>query len=128
MSAPQKDDGPQLTQEELRVRFLGWVEAMLHDIESVPDEEGVRFWCSKWWEHPEAVARLSALHTGYIQAVADDQLSQWWIHQWDAHARVLFGPTGPFEACRYGKHFFFEKNENYTPRLVTEYPPTEWNP
>jgi len=123
-----EEETAEVSPEELLAQFIEWVEMMIHDLESVPDEEGVRFWCSKWWEHPEAVARLSALHTGYIQAVADYQLSQWWIHQWDAHARVLFSPTGPFEACRYGHHQFFNKSESYTPRLVAELPPPTWAP
>ena len=123
-----EEETAEVSPEELLAQFIEWVEMMIHDLESVPDEEGVRFWCSKWWEHPEAVARLSALHTGYIQAVADYQLSQWWIHQWDAHARVLFSPTGPFEACRYRHHQFFNKSESYTPRLVAELPPPTWAP
>lgn len=122
-----EEETPELSPEELLAQFIEWVEMMIHDLESVPDEDSTRFWCSQWWQHPEAVARLTALHRGYDQAVADDQLSQWWIHQWDAHARVLFGPSGPFEACRYG-HQFFNKSESYTPRLVTELPPPTWAP
>ncbi|WP_373425683.1 DUF4913 domain-containing protein [Arthrobacter woluwensis] len=67
-------------------------------------------------------------HRGHDQAIADHQLSQWWIHHWDAHARVLFSPSGPFESWRYGRHQFFNKSESYTPRLVAELPPPTWAP
>lgn len=127
MSPVQKEETPQLSPEEELIAFLQWIEMMIHDLESVPDEDSARFWCPQWWQHPEAVSRFMALHRGYIQAGADHQLSQWWIHQWDAHARVIFGPTGPFESCRYG-HAFFQKAESYNPRMVTELPPEKWVP
>lgn len=123
----EEQPGEELSPQELAQRFVMWVELMIHDLESVPDEENLRYWCPQWWAHPEAVNRLNALHAAYQQAVSDELLSSWWTHQWDSHSRILFGPTGPFEACRYG-HNFHEKAETYKPRLRTEDPPPYWTP
>ncbi|WP_129661217.1 DUF4913 domain-containing protein [Rothia uropygialis] len=58
--------------------------------------------CPEWWKHPEAAARMRALHVAYIQASAANELSGWWVHHWDAHHRWLFdASTGIFRVCGY---------------------------
>lgn len=115
------------TEQELIDQFAEWVEAMVHDVESVPDDPNTRYWCPRWWDHPEAVARLRALYEEYIRAAAENALSAWYIYHWDGHAKTLFAPTGPFERCR-TTHSFFDRAETYTPRLVTEAVPQNWEP
>ncbi|WP_423185038.1 DUF4913 domain-containing protein [Arthrobacter sp. NyZ413] len=115
------------SEEELIAEFTAWVQAIIHDVESVPDDSETRYWCPQWWAHPEAVTRLRALHQEYIKAEEDNALSGWFVYHWDAHTRTLFSPTGPFETCRYG-HRFFEKSNVYTPRLMTDTPPADWAP
>ncbi|MCH0542660.1 DUF4913 domain-containing protein [Streptomyces sp. MUM 203J] len=59
-------------------------------------------WCPRWWAHPEAGARLSALWLAWEQLRHDSGLglSTWWLHHADPHLRVLMDPdTGPFAAC-----------------------------
>jgi hypothetical protein len=115
------------TEAELIQQFLMWVDLIIHDTESVSDTKNERYWCPQWWAHPEAVNRLNALHAAYGQAVADDTVSAWWIQHWDSHARVLFSQHGPFSNCQ-SKHTFYERSEEYAPRLVTVPPPPQWAP
>jgi len=58
---PGNDDAQEteLSETEAAQAFVMWVELMIHDLESVPDEN--QYWCTEWWQHPEAVSRLSAL-------------------------------------------------------------------
>lgn len=117
------DDEP--TEEELIQQFIMWVELTIHDTESVSDTKNERYWCPQWWDHPEAVNRLSALHAAYIQAVADNTMSSWWVQHWDSHTRVLFSQHGPFENCQ-SRHTFYERSDQYNPRLQTISPPANW--
>jgi hypothetical protein len=115
------------TEQELIDEFVTWVEMMVHDIESVPDDPNTRYWCPRWWDHPEAVTRLRALHQEYIRAEGENALSSWYIYHWDGHAKTLFASTGPFERCR-TTHSFYDRAEKYIPRLVTEAVPENWEP
>lgn len=59
-------------------------------------------WCPRWWEHPEAGARLSALWLAWEHLRHDPALgmSTWWLHHADPHLRVLLDPDmGPFASC-----------------------------
>lgn len=120
-------EGEEPTEQELIDEFVNWVEALVHDIESVPDDDQTRYWCPRWWSHPEAVTRLRALYEEYVRAVGENTLSAWFIYHWDGHAKTLFAPTGPFEQCR-AEHSFFSASESYIPRLVTEAVPEGWEP
>lgn len=124
-SHDQEEDGP--TEQELIENFVAWVEAFVHDIESVPDDDNLRYWCPQWWNHPEAVTRLRALHEENIRAEDENTLSGWFVYHWDAHSKTLFSPIGPFEFCRSGRHFH-GRADTYTPRLVTEAVPPDWAP
>ncbi|WP_254705801.1 DUF4913 domain-containing protein [Streptomyces vilmorinianum] len=59
-------------------------------------------WCPRWWAHPEAGARLSALWLAWEQLRQEPgaAMSTWWLHHADPHLRVLMDPDmGPFAAC-----------------------------
>lgn len=59
-------------------------------------------WCPRWWAHPEAGARLSALWLAWehLRHEPGTGMSVWWLHHADPHLRVLFDPDmGPFAAC-----------------------------
>lgn len=78
--------------------FSVWVEETLAIMEH-PGVGAGKF-CPEWWRHPEAVARLKALWVSYWPALGKGELSQWWVNEWDAHARALFDPsTGVFRDC-----------------------------
>lgn len=127
MSETEQGEGPELGEQDLIDNFVDWVQAFIHDIEAVTDDENTRYWCPQWWNHPEAVTRLRALYEEYVRAEDENTLSGWFVYHWDAHAKTLFSATGPFELCREG-HRFFNRQEMYTPRLVTEAVPAGWAP
>ncbi|MEV8533131.1 DUF4913 domain-containing protein [Streptomyces sp. NPDC051211] len=59
-------------------------------------------WCPRWWDHPEAGARLAALWLAWEHLRHDVGLGMttWWIQYADPHLRVLMDPKqGPFAAC-----------------------------
>ncbi|MFG2296813.1 DUF4913 domain-containing protein [Streptomyces sp. NPDC048603] len=59
-------------------------------------------WCPRWWDHPEAGARLSALWLAWEHLRHDPALGMttWWIQHADPHLRVLMDPgQGPFAGC-----------------------------
>jgi hypothetical protein len=62
-----------------------------------------RPWCTKWWEHPEAVARLHALWLAWQQLTdAEAGLSgpsTWHRDHLDQALVHLRAPDGPFAAC-----------------------------
>lgn len=63
---------------------------------------GGRRWCSEWWRHPEAVARLTALWHAWetLRLEGGTAMSDWWIHHFDPHFFVLAdAERGPFQAC-----------------------------
>lgn len=66
------------------------------------------YWCSQWWEHPEAVERLKALWEAWEAARAEggSAMSYWWTVHFDSHWVALTSvATGPFAACaRRGQH------------------------
>ncbi|MET9605904.1 DUF4913 domain-containing protein [Streptomyces sp. NPDC006512] len=59
-------------------------------------------WCPRWWEHPEAGSRLSALWLAWEHLRHDAALGMttWWIQHADPHLKVLMDPRqGPFAGC-----------------------------
>lgn len=62
--------------------------------------QGLR-WDPEWHKYPMVVYRLIALHEAFEHAYAQggSTLSDWWVHHFDAHMKVLLdGDTGPFHA------------------------------
>lgn len=57
------------------------------------------YWCSSWWEHPEAISRLYALWREWEKARVEDTMSMWWIHHLDPHLAALTAEYGPFCKC-----------------------------
>lgn len=59
-------------------------------------------WCPRWWMHPEALSRLSALWRAFEHSFHNPELglSEWWIYHADPHLAALMHPElGPFAAC-----------------------------
>lgn len=63
-------------------------------------------WCSQWYKHPEALARVEAMWRAWEYLRRDGALgsSTWWIHHADPHMGVLMAPNGPFKRCSYDGH------------------------
>lgn len=66
------------------------------------DNPGFR-WCRRWWDHPEAAARLEALWQAWETARADEDdpaaMSSWWLEHADPHMQLLGSEAGPFAQC-----------------------------
>ncbi|MFJ5301719.1 DUF4913 domain-containing protein [Streptomyces sp. NPDC088350] len=65
-------------------------------------------WCSRWWEHPEAVGRFHALWMAWDDLTGwDTDLtgpSVWHRDHLGPVLRALRHPAGPFAGCRPGYH------------------------
>lgn len=80
-------------------------------------------WCSRWWEHAEAVSRLEALWRSweFLRLDGTTGMSVWWRDHLDPHLGFLTdGDRSPFSECRDGEH-------HEHPALdVTPAPPGYW--
>jgi hypothetical protein len=64
-------------------------------------------WCSRWWEHWEAVERFTALYYSHRELSTSDQpqwLSLYLRDHLDHHLWTLTSPRGPFGGCTPDKH------------------------
>ncbi len=91
--------------------FLRWFTDVLSPVLTAEWGRNDRVLCEHWWEHPEAVARLLALHDAWTVMVEGDEDSEpsadgpsrWWIEHFDPHLDALLHPgKGPFRFCRNG--------------------------
>lgn len=65
-------------------------------------DHATQTWCARWWMHPEAVVRLSAMWSAFEYLRVDPVLgmSTWWTQHADPHLAMLMHPElGPFAAC-----------------------------
>ena len=90
-------------------------------------------WCTRWYDHDDAVARLEALRRAWEEHVVQPgaAMSSWYIHHFDPHIGVLTAAGGPFWQCSPGHHqparvIGHELIEGYptTDPEDTEHPPT----
>lgn len=88
----------------------GSVEAFVEGFLSLATEVrtgGPIAWCPKWWAHPEAALRLSALWRAWesLRLEPGTGMSTWWTLHFDPHMRVLVdAERGPFAYCGRGEH------------------------
>ncbi|GGV18264.1 hypothetical protein GCM10010260_67550 [Streptomyces filipinensis] len=65
-------------------------------------------WCSRWWEHLEAVARLHALWLAWQEytdpAAGVSGPALWHRDHLGPVLSELRSPTGPFAGCKEGSH------------------------
>lgn len=63
-------------------------------------------WCRRWFEHPEAAARLSVAWVAWEAAWAagGEAPSRWWAVDWADHWRALSNPAGTFSGCTTTEH------------------------
>ena len=63
-------------------------------------------WCARWFDHPEALLRLSAMWRSWEHARRDDTtgIAVWLTSIADPLARELFDPAGTFRYCGRGEH------------------------
>jgi hypothetical protein len=77
-------------------------------------------WCPRWWEHPNAVLRLTALWRAWETLRLEPAgMSAWWVGHYDAHMRALLdADRGPFYRCT--------KAHQSAEALPTVAPPADW--
>jgi len=71
-----------------------------------PTLGGRWLWCPHWWEHSEAVSRLTALWHAW-EALRDQPgtaFGSWYREHLDHHLPILMGPDGPFRDCANGHY------------------------
>ena len=58
-------------------------------------------WCPRWWAHPEAVSRLTALWRSWeaFRLEPSSGISDWYGGHLDHHLPILLGSRGPFFQC-----------------------------
>jgi len=63
-------------------------------------------WCTRWYEHDDAVTRLEALRRAWEEHVVQPgaAMSSWYLHHFDPHIGVLTSAGGPFWQCSPGHH------------------------
>lgn len=65
-------------------------------------------WCPRWWEHPEAVARLHGLWLAWQEhtdpAAGASGPAVWHRDHLGAVLSELRSPSGPFAGCKQGSH------------------------
>lgn len=77
-------------------------------------------WCPQWWNHIEAVTRISSLWHGWEKSRLEPgaALSTWILDHADRHMDRLLNPQGPFRYC--------SPKDGHTrkavPFIVAEYP------
>ena len=79
-------------------------------------------WCARWWEHPEAISRLTALWFAWeaMRLQGSTGMSNWYRDHLDHQIPILLGANGPFHLCCEVEHVM------PNPVLVEPLPPGTW--
>ena len=104
--APEEDPVAKLKYRNLEL-FVAEFLAPLYRREVIKEgSEKFLRWCPTWWDHGEAVARLSALWRSFERMRQGDgvEMSVWWIHHADPTMSALMdAEKGPFQYCSPGE-------------------------
>ncbi len=81
---------------------------------------GVR-WCTRWYDHDEAIVRLEALRRAWEEHVLTPGagMSTWYLSHYDPHITALTALGGPFWQCSPGHH---QSARNIGHELLEGYP------
>lgn len=101
--APKPPEGPVQRFASLPVFVVEYV--VPNWVHKLGESYGGR-WCSQWWEHPEAVTRLSALWEAFevMRNEPPPSLSTWIKDHLDAHMAALTQIHGVFHNCDVNRH------------------------
>jgi hypothetical protein len=68
-------------------------------------------WCAQWWQHAEAITRLTALWHSWeaLRLQPGTGMAIWLRDHLDHHLPILLGRNGPFAACSEDEHFEFRE-------------------
>lgn len=94
--------GPDEEFEPLYADVETWVEACYT---TTFPRQGRARWCARWWAHPEAVLRLTALWQSWeLARVQSGGFADWLTRYLDPINSHLTGEEGPFSACTKDRH------------------------
>lgn len=106
-----------------------WVEEyFVHHFPRRENGTGVRWrWCSQWWDHVEAVSRLTGLWHSWemMHRQPGNGLATWYTTYLDPQLPVLLGGDGPFANCTVGGHHREPKHDRPDPLAVVPPPPED---
>lgn len=74
---------------------------------TIRDPDNSFRWCSRWWAHPVALDRLTALWQAFeaLHAEGGTSPARWWREYADPTLASLTDPrAGAFAGCRPGRH------------------------
>ena len=98
------DDGENATAEKEPTLFYGSADEFVRErlrymyARRVGPGNASFRWAARWWDYPEALARVDALWRAWEHLRLDGATgsSTWWIEHADHHMPILMSPEGPF--------------------------------
>lgn len=86
--------------------LVSWVHQCITGIIARP-LRGELMWCPRWWEHPEAILRMRALHRAWAELASEPgvAMSLWLRDHLDPCLRELLNPLGPFADCAHNERY-----------------------
>jgi hypothetical protein len=120
-ASPQPSEGD--TPEPVFADVLDWVECHFLPVYRRPLGGEYR-WCSQWWQHPEAITRLTALWQSWeaMRVQPGTGTASWLRDHLDHQLPLLMGRAGPFAQCSPGEHIQMRAAPADSP------PPDWWDP
>ena len=92
----------------------------------VPGSQRVR-WCARWWDHAEAIARLTVLWNTWEAARWEPSAKPGWWLDLDHHLPLLLGLDGPFRNCRQAEGTRPGKHEQEVVPAIGPAPASWWD-
>jgi hypothetical protein len=84
-------------------------------------------WCPQWWDHAEAIARLTLLWNGWEAARWEPVAKSGWWLDLDHHLAILLSLDGPFRTCRQTEGARIGKHHRPDAPEVVPAPPAWWD-
>lgn len=84
-------------------------------------------WCAQWWDHAEAIARLTVLWNGWESARWEPAAKPGWWLDLDHHLPLLISLDGPFRTCRHTEGGRSGKHEPQTDADIVPAPAGWWD-
>ncbi|WP_327009701.1 DUF4913 domain-containing protein [Dactylosporangium sp. NBC_01737] len=127
MTAPASVDASEQEQHpplypSLEAWVIGYFTPMF--LHRIPGNPRLR-WCAEWWDHAEAIARLTLLWTGWEAARWQPEAKAGWWLDFDHHLQILLAIDGPFRNCRQPEGSRAGKHEPLAVPDVSS-APTDW--
>ena len=120
--APAPEQHPPLY-PDLETWVTGYFAPMF--LHRIPGNPRAR-WCARWWDHAEAIARLTLLWNGWEGARWEPAAKAGWWLDLDHHLPLLLDLDGPFRNCRHSEHGRDGKHDPQQPPELETAPSGWW--